>query len=234
VAPARSPVPTIERTAWIEQFEILDAVAGDDTQSTDGPTLLRQLAEAVKQGQYFRDVRLPPGNPGPDDVHLRFRFDGYHAHRRVHPAYLPAALLTATFYIWFGGPIYRDDVAYMGTVDIYGSDGVLLAQGTGGKRQSENVSLYSDDYPTADWASERDRAIAEMLASAVSALRAKSVPQTHGGEGAAEEVHAAAAQPRPWPLIERCTKERKFKTAPAAGVGAGGPCRTASESGALR
>jgi hypothetical protein len=113
--PRPSPA-SLDRRAWLAKVEVADPEAVHAQQLTDALTL--NLAEFVRKSGHFRAVDLLPGQVGPDDVVLRLAFARYRQRRAPHPAYFPAAFLTATLYIWVGGPIFTDTSDLEATLSI--------------------------------------------------------------------------------------------------------------------
>jgi hypothetical protein len=81
--------------------------------------------------------------------------------RRPHPAYFPAAILTLTLYIWFGGPVYVDTTRVDGELIVRDSTRAELQRFSGSASSRRNVSFAEG--PWAAGAADRTRAVKEMV-----------------------------------------------------------------------
>lgn len=125
-------------------------------------SLTINLAQLLVDAGYFRTVKVVPGKLA-DGYRVKLRFDRYGVTRRIHPAYFPAAFLTATFYIWFGGPIFLDDVDLHAELKLEDPNGKVLAKKSDELKYYENISLYSSKRGTWDGGAERTRLIQMLL-----------------------------------------------------------------------
>src|SRR5438552_3829133 len=87
------------------------------------PSFLQFVAEPGR----FRAVRPFDGRLTADDLLLRLSFDRFEQRRRIHPVGLPGALLTATLYIWAGGPIFLDRSLLAGRLIVEEVTGAIIA-----------------------------------------------------------------------------------------------------------
>jgi len=92
----------IPRKAWIGKVKIADDSVENKAVVED--SLRGNISTYVQDAGYFLETNNLPGKVADDDLVLDFRFDRYIEKRNTHPAYFPVALITMTFYIWFGRP----------------------------------------------------------------------------------------------------------------------------------
>lgn len=167
-SPMARPLPA---TAWIETARITDPEVSAGPQMKEEVTA--SIVDYVQAGNFFRAVKTKPGTPAPDDYVLQFSFDHFLQLRRIHPLYVPLAFITATLYIWVGGPIVIDDIDLSGTLTIAtAARGTLVTvQGTP-IESDESKSLYASDYPNGDpqRRAERTKLIADLITKALAEL----------------------------------------------------------------
>ncbi len=169
LGPPENSAGRVDATAWVGKVEVTDTRARQAASLSD--SLALSIRDYVDAGEYFRGVKMLPGRPATGDYVLDFTFEEFYQRRRFHAAYFPAAILTLTLYIWFGGPIVVDTIDLAGTLQITGADGRLVATSTSSVQEKDNRSLYSDQYLTADITAERTRLIRELLENAVGELK---------------------------------------------------------------
>lgn len=140
--PPRPALVSVSRGAWLAPVQI--------TAEAENPLDLQRaltlgVATYAQNARYFPRVNLLPGHLADGDVVLRFEFDQYQLQRQMHPAYLPAFFLTASLYVFFGGPIDRDIAMLGGRLRIEDSAGNPLAESRGHFEDRHNVSMYTGD-----------------------------------------------------------------------------------------
>ena len=166
-APARSG-----HEAVIERVVVADP-------SLSAPDVIEEsltinVAQLVSQAGYFKQVKVVPEQTT-DGYRVRLRFDHYQVTRRIHPAYFPVAFATVTLYIWFGGPIFRDQVDLKADLRIQTADGQTLATASDALTYFENIGFYSSKYGFRDGSEERTTLIQSLIDRALAQL------QTTGG-----------------------------------------------------
>lgn len=170
--PPERVAQTVRRTAWIAPVEVSDPEALWQAGAIrDALTL--NIADFAKAAGYFTAIKTFPGKPAPDDYVLRFAFDRYVQKREPHPLYFPAAFLTATLYIWLGGPIVNETTDLSGTLSITETSGVEIARADAAIAHTSWKGLYSDGSLTADTSRERTAFIKQLLDRAVDGLARK-------------------------------------------------------------
>jgi hypothetical protein len=167
---SRSPVKDpMSQRAWLAPVEISDTSV--DNRSDVAEQLTTSIREYAREGRYFSDVLRLPGNIVGEDLVLRFRFDRYYLKRSAHPAYFPAAFLTATLYIWAGGPIFRQTTALAGSLAVEDATGHVIAHATAMNREVHNVSFWSPEYALPGSVEARTRFVEELLDEVRATLR---------------------------------------------------------------
>lgn len=155
-------------SARIGSVQILDPSVANRSPVED--SLRASLANFLREARSFIEVDGPPDARRGEEVILDFRFDRYHLARTIHPAYVPAAILTLTLYTWFGGPIYRDASDLSGTLAVKNADGLLLAESHAHVTQTRAVSLRSPGYPSFDGSEPRTLLVQELVEKAVQSV----------------------------------------------------------------
>jgi hypothetical protein len=138
--PRPVPAPIGER-ALIKGVTIADPDVDD--RETQENSLTLNLVEFMRAGSYFGEVEIFPSRMTEGSLLLHFSFDRFKQQRRVHPAYFPVSLLTATLYIWFGGPIVIDTAELSGRLSVEDVHGVLLSTAKARIERHESKSFYS-------------------------------------------------------------------------------------------
>jgi hypothetical protein len=163
------PAPvSLQRGAWLAPAVIADPSAKEAAEIQRGLTLA--IASYASDAKYFSRVNTLPGNPRPDEVILHFRFDQYQLRRTPHPAYFPAAILTLTLYIWFGGPIGRDEASLAGELVVEDPTGHELTRASDTFHDRHDVSFYSPDYFLPSAIQSRTHLVRSLLDKAVTEL----------------------------------------------------------------
>jgi hypothetical protein len=174
LAPAAPTARRIERAAWIQPIQIADpSVARADRAASQ---LTLSFQKYIEQTSAFRSVGILPADMSQDDIVLSLRFERYRQARKLHPAYLPAALLTFSLYIWFGGPIYRDEIDLNATLQLLSASGSVLAQATTERRESRTTNVWSTEYMLPSGLQPRTAAIQTLLDDALSQLKGTTQP----------------------------------------------------------
>lgn len=171
----RPPEParqTVHATAWIAPVEVADPESPGQADATRD-ALTGTLTDFIQAAGYFSTAKSFPGAPRPDDFVLRFSFDRYVQSRRPHPLYFPGAFLTATLYIWFGGPIVNETIDLSGTLVITESGGKEVARATNALKRTSAKGLYTQGSMSGDTSTERTAFIAQLLDRAVADLARK-------------------------------------------------------------
>jgi hypothetical protein len=161
----------VAHRAWLEGVRIADVAVND--RSTVEDSLTANLLEYLREGAYFTSIDLAPGSMQPDDLVLHFELDRYEQVRRPHGAYFPAAILTATLYIWCGGPIFTDSSDLSGSLVVRDVNEVMLANATASVRERHSVSLYSPEYALPSGIDARTKLVRELLGRVYNSLRSK-------------------------------------------------------------
>lgn len=159
--PAEPAPRTLADTAWVDEIEFNDEYAWRGASFADA--FLINVRDYIDESAYFHNVKLTPGRIQPEDYILRFTLDEFHQKRRMHPAYVPCAILTLTLYIWFGGPIVIDEVNFDGTLEVSRGDGTFVTKVHDSFREKDSKSLYSEGYVSADIIEERTRFMRSLL-----------------------------------------------------------------------
>lgn len=139
--PVEAPV-SLPRGAWLS-VRVTDPEAPDASEIQGALQLA--LAAYVEESGYFSRVNLLPGTLEDGDLVLHFEFDRYQFRRELHPAYLPAELLTLTLYRTFGGPVYRDTARLSGNLRVEDTAGNVLAEARNAFDDTHDVSGYARD-----------------------------------------------------------------------------------------
>jgi len=133
--------------------------------------LTRNIREFVAGAGYFRKVSTPPVKLG-EGYRLRFRFRRYQVVRKAHPGYFPGAFCTLTLWIWVGGPIYQDTLAFDADLEVQDAAGTSLVRLSEAVEDHANVSFYSTNYAVApSGTAERTEVIKRLLDRAVTQLQ---------------------------------------------------------------
>lgn len=138
----------IDRRVWLSKVEILDPSV-DDKSATEN-TLTVNILKYLQEGRYFKEANFFPDKVDESDLVLRFQFDRYKQKRTVHPAYFPGALLTATLYIWVGGPVTTESLSFSGKLIVEDSHGSLITEVSSQVNDKYNLSIYSNE-KSATW-----------------------------------------------------------------------------------
>ncbi|HJQ84072.1 MAG TPA: hypothetical protein VKA21_08355 [Candidatus Binatia bacterium] len=171
--PASAPRP-VDRRAWLARAEILDPAVEDRSTLEDSLTV--NLTSYTRQAGLFRQVETLPGTLGVDDLVLRFRFDRYEQRRSPHPAYFPAAFLTATLYIWLGGPVFNDSSDLAGRLAVEDRETTTLADVAATVEERHSVSFWAPDYWIPSGVEARTRLVHDLLDKAAAELRRRENP----------------------------------------------------------
>jgi len=175
--PAVPALVSLNRGAWLSPVEITDPETKKSAELQRSLTL--SVATYVAETRYFSQVNRLPGEPEPVDLVLSYQFDRYELERQVHPAYFPLALVTFTFYIWFGGPIYNDVANLSGTLKLEDVAGKQLASVHDTYQEKHSVNLWSTEYALPSSAKARTVLVRSLLDQAVVQLREKSPQSNH-------------------------------------------------------
>lgn len=160
---------TIDKKVWLSKVEILDLSGEDKSIAEESFTL--NLLEYLQEGRYFKEVNLLPGKVGEDDLILRFRFDRFKEKYGVHPAYFPGALLTATLYIWVGGPCATMSSNLSGKLIVEDSHGSLITKVNYEVKGKRNFSIWTASEQGDFFSKPRTLIIKELLDRACATLQ---------------------------------------------------------------
>lgn len=152
---------TIDNKVWLSKVEVSDPTVEDKSLIEDSLTI--HILQYIEDGKYARDVNLLPGKVSENDLIFQFQFDKYLQKRSPHPAYFPAAILTATFYIWFGGPIFVDTSEISGSLIVKDSSGSIVTKESSQVSEEHNVSLWSPQYALPSGIDARTQIIKTLL-----------------------------------------------------------------------
>jgi len=168
---------SVPRGAWLAPTLITDPSAKEVVELQRSLTLA--IASYTSDAKYFSRVNLLPGNLRPEEVVLRFGFDRYQLRREPHPAYFPAAILTLTLYIWFGGPIYRDKANLSAELRVQDAAGQELVRVSDSFQDERDVGFFSPDYVFPSTIKARTNLIRSLLDKAVGELARGAPATTH-------------------------------------------------------
>ena len=150
VGPIGEPVTvadnTAQRGAQIADVAITAPDLKDDVRLNISRQLTAQISHYVDRGEYFTKLVEFPATLVEQDVVLKFTITSLKGKRTTHPGYVPGALVTLTFWIWFNGPIYVDKYDLAGELVIEDRDGKRLTRVTEQVKLDNNVGLYDNDY----------------------------------------------------------------------------------------
>lgn len=135
-----------ERSALVESASVSDKDMDQDEQRVATKNLTLALEKYISRAGYFRNVLTFPTKLGERDVMLKFDFSRLYTRRGPHPWYFPGAFVTATLWIWFNGPIYRDSTEVAGTLTIADSLGKVLAKSENKVEFQHGVGMWDPDY----------------------------------------------------------------------------------------
>lgn len=131
----------VSKRAWVNSVKVTDPAVTNPRVLED--SLRANLTVFLQESGYFVSIDTLPGVVKPEDLVLDFRFSRFWQERRVHPAYFPAALLTLTLYIVFGGPITIDECDVSGSLIVKDGNGQVVAESAAQAQDRENISLYN-------------------------------------------------------------------------------------------
>jgi len=161
----------LPRKAWIGTVKIADDSVKNRPVVED--SLRGNIMTYLQEGGYFLETSSLPGKVAADDLVLDFRFDHYIQKRTPHPAYFPLALVTMTFYIWFGGPIFVDESSLSGVLEIHNGSGKSIGNVISQLHEEHNVSLWSPEYALPSGIKARTSLIQELISKASTDIRNK-------------------------------------------------------------
>lgn len=164
---------TLPRKAWIGTVKIADDSVKNRPVVED--SLRGNISTYVQDAGYFLETNNLPGKVADDDFVLDFRFDRYIEKRSTHPAYFPLALITMTFYIWFGGPIFVDESNLSGVLDVHDGTGKLIVNVSSQLHEEHNVSLWSLEYALPSGIEARTSLIQDLLRKAYEDIHNKVI-----------------------------------------------------------
>ena len=163
---------TIKKKAWLSKVIMHDPSINYPNTVEESFTL--NLLEYLGERKYFQNVSLLPGKLEKEDFVLYLEFDHFQQRRAPHPAYFPAAILTLTLYIWFGGPIYVDSSDFSGRIKIEDFDGNQISEAEAKLKVENNVSIWSSNYILPSSGIElRTQIINDLMNKAVGKLKEK-------------------------------------------------------------
>lgn len=160
---------SINNDVWISEIKITDPSIDDSSAVEE--SLALNILEYIRQGNYFKNVNLIPGQIKEEDLILSFQFDHYQLRRTPHPAYFPLAMLTLTLYIWFGGPIYNDVLNISGQLTVKSFSGHVVSNVEDKLNEKHSVSLWSSEYLFPSGIKERTQLIKRLLDKSHAALQ---------------------------------------------------------------
>lgn len=154
---------TVQQSVWLKPAIIQDRKARISNPIDAENTLTTSIATYARDSRRFSSVQVLPGNTRDGDHVLAFSFSDYRLQRQPHPAYFPVAILTATLYIWFNGPIYNDKSDVYGTLQVYDTRDNLLATFNKGYTGKKSVGLWSGNYAFPDGSTPRTLVVNDLL-----------------------------------------------------------------------
>jgi hypothetical protein len=180
--PATPASGRVDKGAWLAKVAITDPKLTNRDTIEEALTL--STAKFVGEAGYFTRINTLPGKPRPDDYLLRLTVDRYRQSRSVHPAYFPAAFVTMTLYIWFGGPIFRDTIDLSGTLVVDSPDGARVTEASDSRKERHNVSFWSTQYALPSGIDGRTAFIKALFDKAAAQLRElpRATPHDQGGD----------------------------------------------------
>lgn len=144
--PSEAIEQAIPRGAMVKDVQVTDTRVSSRQKLNIEKGLTAQITRHIEQGQYFERVIAFPATLGQQDVELQFTFNALHGKRSPHAAYFPGAILTATLWIWFNGPIYVDNYDLAGELKVVDLNGQQLALAEKAIRMKKNTGLWDRDY----------------------------------------------------------------------------------------
>lgn len=138
-APATQPRPG---TLWIDRV-VIDYLPSAELADALQDSWTLHLAEYLRSRRLFEQARLLPGSPAATDTIIHIRFTRYEQEYHIAPGYFPWAILTATFYIWFGGTIMVEQAQYRATMTVEHGDGIREAEVSIEDSKKMNISIYN-------------------------------------------------------------------------------------------
>ncbi len=169
-----SPVyDSINRDAWISEIQITDPLIKDS--SIIEESLALNILEYIREGNYYKNINLIPGQIEEEDLILSFQFDHYQLRRTPHPAYFPLAILTFTLYIWFGGPICNDVINMSGQLTIKNLSGEVVTDVIANINEKHSVSLWSPEYTFPSATKGRTQLIKRLLDKSNAEIKKKYI-----------------------------------------------------------
>ncbi|MGH8592056.1 MAG: hypothetical protein ACREXX_22910 [Gammaproteobacteria bacterium] len=139
-------------------------------------SLRANIAVFLQESGYFLNTSTLPGMVNPEDLVLDFRFSRFWQERSVHPAYFPAALITLTLYIWFGGPVHVDEYELSGSLTVKDGKGQILAESIAQAQDRQNISIYNDAAVLPSGVSARTTVVQEMIQKSIRILTNAAKP----------------------------------------------------------
>lgn len=160
---------SMPRKAWVASVKVTDPAVTNQRVVED--SLRANIAVFLQESVYFSVTSTLPGKVNPEDLVLDFRFPRFWQERSVHPAYFPAALITLTFYIWFGGPVAVDEYELSGVLMVKDGTGKLLAESSTQVQERQNVSIYNDAAILPSGLAARTSVVQELVMKSIRVLR---------------------------------------------------------------
>lgn len=154
---------TVQQSVWLKPAVIQDRKARISNPIDAENTLTTAIATYARDSHRFSSVQVLPGKLRDGDHVLAFSFSDYRLQRQPHPAYFPVAILTATLYIWFNGPIYNDKSDVYGTLQVYDNQDNLLATFNKRYEGKKSVGLWSGNYAYPDGTTPRTLVVNDLL-----------------------------------------------------------------------
>lgn len=148
--PVHPPAKFIEhpsdRSALVETVTISDKDMDQKERMVAAKNLTMELEKYITRAGYFKSLLTFPTKQGDRDVRLKFEFTRLYSRRSPHPGYFPGALITATLWIWFNGPIVQDTTEFAGKLIIEDNQGRRLAKSEKKVGSSHGVGMWDPGY----------------------------------------------------------------------------------------
>ena len=144
--PGGTRLATLSSRAWLAPVEINDPRFGG-SRDIVVPSLTTNIRRYLSETQQFSSVGILPGAVEDRDLVLRFEFDAFRSDLSLYSLYVPAALLTATLYIWLGGPVWVAEQNVGASLRVEDGSGRVLGEFERSASGSDYISFW-DPFPT--------------------------------------------------------------------------------------
>ena len=161
------------KDVWLDRVSISDDRLSPEDKELLEVTLTRSIGSYLQDSGVASTLVMPPLAPSPRALIFEFDFNRYHFDRKTHPAYFPLAVLTLTFYIWFNGPIFIDEVDYAASLNVIDSKGRSLFLDNYSLSHKDLVGFHSPQYFLPSTGSNRTEVIEYLLKQYLKSLESR-------------------------------------------------------------